>query len=49
MKIGSMKLNSYIVARDFGFTPNPFYGIWVPRKTSSAGYFEVPCGTCLLG
>ena len=50
------KVFSYIVARDYGFAPNPFYGVLtlatckpVIRKTASIGDFIIGCSNKALG
>lgn len=51
-----MRLHTYVVARDYGFAPNPFYGIctlatckWVIRKTASVGDWIVGFGSKTIG
>ena len=50
------KAFSYIVARDYGFAPNPFYGVLtlatckpVIRKTASVGDFIIGCSNKASG
>ena len=51
-----MKLFSYVVARDYGFAPNPFYGVCslatckpIIRRTASVGDWVIGTGTAERG